>query len=60
MAIQEGMLEAFRIFGWDLLGIDLVAVINDSILGPLDPKIYEQWMVSILGVWGLELGVLSS
>ena len=42
------MEEACRTFGWDLLGIDLVAVINDSILGPLDPKIYEQWMVSIL------------
>jgi len=55
---QEGMLEAFRLFGTELVGIDLVFIVNDSLLGPLDTRIAEKVqsvqdskMMISTGVW---------
>jgi hypothetical protein len=57
MGMQEGVLESMRIFGEQFLGIKLLFLVNDSLMGPLDPRIREAWeqlkgpnMVSI-GVW---------
>ena len=36
------MLEAFRIFGLELLGIDMVFLVNDSLFGPLDMSLSKK------------------
>ena len=43
------MLEAFRLFGWDLVGIEILAIINDSLLGPLDLDLYAKWKEALDG-----------
>jgi hypothetical protein len=35
VAMQEGMLEAFRLFGINLFGFDGLLIMNDSIIGPI-------------------------
>lgn len=36
------MLEAFKLLGKGLLGVELLAVINDSLMGPMDLHIYDK------------------
>ena len=58
-AMQEGLLEAYRLFGLDLLGFYGLLVINDSLIGPLTTAIgaalpslqQDEPAVVSLGVW---------
>ena len=58
-AIQEGMMEAYRLFGLQLLGFGALLVVNDSVIGPLTstfPKVLDQYprdqkIFIALGVW---------
>jgi hypothetical protein len=39
VAMQEGMLEAFRLFGLELLGFYGLLIMNDSIIGPISDSL---------------------
>jgi hypothetical protein len=43
LLLQEGILEAYKIFGKDLIGVEMLVVVNDSLMGPMDLQIYEKW-----------------
>jgi hypothetical protein len=40
---QEGVLEAFRLLGQSLEGVELLVLANDSVLGPLDLNLFQKW-----------------
>lgn len=60
-AMQEGILEAFRLFGLHLRGFGALFMLNDSVLGPLTNSfartmtdlltIQDQKILVVLGVW---------